>query len=213
MVLAVIGAGFGRTGTLSLKAALERLGFGPCHHMVELFQHPEQIPVWDRAVDGAKVDWDKLLAGYRSAVDWPACHFWRELADRYPAAKVILTVREPQAWYRSARATIFRFMEEPPNDDPVQQAQGRLVRKMILQQTFGGSTDDPELAIGVLRMHEEEVKRRIEPERLLVLDVAEGWPPLCRFLGVPEPEEPFPRANSKEEFEGRMEAMRAGRKP
>jgi hypothetical protein len=204
MPLSVIGAGFGRTGTLSLKKALERLGFGPCHHMVELFAHPEQIPLWDQATDGAPIDWDALLGGYRSAVDWPACHFWRELADRYPAAKVILTVRDPQAWYRSARAMIFRYMADPPPDEPAAaKAQWRLVRKMILRQTFGGSTDDPDLAIGVLRMHDEEVERTIPAKRLLVHEVSQGWEPLCRFLGADVPDEPFPRVNTTEEFLGK----------
>jgi len=204
MPLSVIGAGFGRTGTLSLKKALERLGFGPCHHMVELFAHPEQIPLWDQATDGAPIDWDALLGGYRSAVDWPACHFWRELADRYPAAKVVLTVHDPQAWYRSARATIFRYMADPPPDEPAAaKAQWRLVRKMILRQTFGGSTEDPKLAIGVLRMHDEEVERTIPAERLLVHEVSQGWEPLCRFLGADVPDEPFPRVNTTEEFLGK----------
>jgi hypothetical protein len=204
MPLSAIGAGFGRTGTLSLKQALERLGYGPCHHMVELLAHPEQIPLWEQATDGAPIDWDALLGGYRSAVDWPACHFWRELADRYPPAKVILTVRDPQAWYRSAAATIFRVMTGPPPDERAAKAQWRLVRKMILRQTFGGSTDDPELAIGVLRMHEEEVKRTIPAERLLVYEVSQGWEPLCRFLGAQVPDEPFPKVNTTEQFRGRQ---------
>ena len=204
MPLMVIGAGFGRTGTSSLKLALERLGLGPCHHMSELFVHPEQIPLWEQATDGAAVDWQALLAGYRSAVDWPACHFWRELAQHYPAAKVILTVRDPGSWYRSAAATIFRVMREKPKDVPAAQAQWRLIRKMILAQTFGGSTDDEALAIEVLEMHDREVRGAIPAERLLVYDVAEGWAPLCAFLGVPEPGEPFPKANTTEEFVGRL---------
>ena len=200
MSIMVIGAGFGRTGTLSLKTALEQLGLGPCHHMVELFKHPEQIPVWDAATDGAPVDWEALLAGYRSIVDWPGCHFWRELVDRYPGAKVVLTVRDPAGWYRSASDTIFRFMQEKPKDDPAYQAQWRLARKMILQQTFGGSTTDPELAMDVLKMHDAEVKRTVPDERLLVYEVKQGWAPLCTFLGVPVPDTPFPRSNTTEEF-------------
>ena len=200
MPLMVIGAGFGRTGTLSLKAALEQLGLGPCHHMVELFKHPEQIPVWDEATDGAAVDWEGLLADYHSIVDWPGCHFWRDLTQRYPAAKVILTVRDPKGWYRSASDTIFRVMREKPGDDPTAQAQWRLIRKMILQQTFGGSTADEALAIGVLEMHNEEVRRTIPAERLLVYEVKQGWEPLCAFLGVAVPEVPFPRTNTTEEF-------------
>ena len=200
MSIMVIGAGFGRTGTLSLKTALEQLGLGPCHHMVELFKHPEQIPVWDAATDGAPVDWEALLAAYRSIVDWPGCHFWRELVDRYPGAKVVLTVRDPAGWYRSASETIFRFMQEKPKDDPAYQAQWRLVRKMILQQTFGGSVADPELAMDVLKMHDEEVKRTVPDDRLLVYEVKEGWAPLCAFLGVPVPDAPFPKSNTTEEF-------------
>jgi hypothetical protein len=200
----VIGAGFGRTGTMSLKLALERLGLGPCHHMIELFSHPEQIPVWEEAADGAAVDWELLLADYRSIVDWPGCHFWRELTDRYPAAKVILTVREPKAWYRSASATIFRALREKPRDDPVAKAQWHVARKIIVEQTFGGSTADEALAIDVLRMHDEEVRREIPAERLLVYDVSQGWEPLCRFLAVPTPDEPFPKANTTEEFMARL---------
>ena len=200
MSIMVIGAGFGRTGTLSLKTALEQLGLGPCHHMVELFKHPEQIPVWDAATDGAAVDWEALLAGYRSIVDWPGCHFWRELVDRYPGAKVVLTVRDPAGWYRSAADTIFRFMLEKPKDDPAYRAQWRLVRKMILEQTFGGSVADPELAMEVLKMHDAEVKRTVPDDRLLVYEVKEGWAPLCAFLGVPVPDAPFPKSNTTEEF-------------
>ena len=200
MSIMVIGAGFGRTGTLSLKTALEQLGLGPCHHMVELFKHPEQIPVWDAATDGAPVDWEALLAGYRSIVDWPGCHFWRELVDRYPGAKVVLTVRDPAGWYRSASDTIFRFMQEKPKDDPAYQAQWRLARKMILQQTFGGSTADPELAMEVLKMHDAEVKRTVPDDRLLVYEVKQGWAPLCAFLGLPVPDTPFPKSNTTEEF-------------
>ena len=120
-------------------------------------------------------------------------------------------MRDPKSWYRSARETIFRIMEEePPEDDATAQAQWRLVREMILRQTFGGSTADPDLAIAVLEMHDEEVKRRVPAERLLVYEVAEGWEPLCRFLGVRVPDEPFPRVNTTEEFVQRLETRRAG---
>ncbi len=204
MPLMVIGAGFGRTGTTSLKAALEQLGLGPCHHMSELFRHPEQIPVWEEATDGGNVDWEHLLAGYRSITDWPGCHFWRELTARYPAAKVILTVRDPKSWYRSASETIFRALREKPKDHPTAQAQWRLMRKMILQQTFGGSTADEALAIGVLEMHNAEVERAIPADRLLVYEVSQGWAPLCQFLGVPTPDAPFPKVNTTVDFVDRL---------
>jgi hypothetical protein len=106
MALAVIGAGFGRTGTLSLREALDRLGFGPCYHMIELIEHPEHVDFWERAAAGGEVDWDEVLRGYRAAVDWPACNFYAPLAARYADAKVILTVRDPERWHESDRQTI-----------------------------------------------------------------------------------------------------------
>ncbi len=209
MALSVIGAGFGRTGTLSLRLALDRLGLGPCYHMLEVFEHPEHIPVWERAADGEEVDWDGLFHFYRSAVDWPVCAFYRELADRYPDAKVILTVREPERWYRSAMETIFPIMTgSPAGNDPVALAQARMATKVILEQTFGGRVNDRRHAIAVYEQHVEEVRRTVPAERLLVYEVAEGWGPLCRFLGLAEPPEPFPRVNTTEDFRQMIAARR-----
>ena len=108
--LAVIGAGFGRTGTLSLKQALERLGFGACYHMAEVATHLEHAELWLRAWHGEDV-WDTLFSGYRAAVDWPAAAFWPRLMERYPDAKVLLSLRDPESWFRSASGTIFQSME------------------------------------------------------------------------------------------------------
>ncbi|MGH8933214.1 MAG: sulfotransferase family protein [Egibacteraceae bacterium] len=118
-MLEVIGAGFGRTGTLSLKTALERLGFGQCYHGIELMRHPEHLPLWEAAVAG-EPDWAQLFAGYRACVDWPGVHFWRELVDAYPDAKVVLTVRDPRRWYASARNTFLPALEsrEEPRSSP-----------------------------------------------------------------------------------------------
>ena len=110
----IIGAGFGRTGTASLKAALEHLGFGPCYHMLEVIAQPERIHDWERALDGEVSDWDSVLGGFQSTVDWPGCAFWRELLDAYPDAKVVLTVRDPQRWYDSTHETIYQFAQNPP---------------------------------------------------------------------------------------------------
>ena len=93
MTLAVIGAGFGRTGTMSLKVALERLSFGPCYHMIEEMEHPEHDALWQAASDDKPVDWERLFAGYRAAVDWPVAAFWPELASHYPEAKTHLAER------------------------------------------------------------------------------------------------------------------------
>ncbi len=112
MTLKVVGAGFGRTGTRSLKEALEILGLGPCHHMMEVFMHPEQVPFWDRAALGEKVDWNEVFANYKSACDWPSCTFYKELADVYPHAKVILSLRDPRSWYKSVASTIMPSKNE-----------------------------------------------------------------------------------------------------
>jgi len=199
MTLEVIGAGLGRTGTTSLKLALERLGFVRCHHMTEFIAHPETAPDWNRAAQGEPVDWDRLLAGYRATTDWPACHFYQELAARYPRAKIVLTVREADSWFRSTQATIF-------SDQHLQQVAARpmgpFVSKAILPR-FGDRIHDREHLIQVYEQHNAQVRRVIPAERLLVYDVLEGWEPLCRFLGHPAPAEPFPRANTTETFRQR----------
>lgn len=194
MTLKVIGAGFGRTGTLSLKLALEQLGFAPCYHMVEVFKNPQAIGWWLDAADG-KPDWDKIFDGYHACVDWPAATFYETLAAAYPDAKVILTERDPEAWFRSTQATIFPRATPPDTDVPFDQ----LFRKVI-GRLFDYRMRDHEHVIGVYNRHNAEVRRRIAPERLLSYDVAQGWEPLCRFLEVAIPATPMPKTNTSEEF-------------
>jgi hypothetical protein len=211
MTLEVIGAGFGRTGTLSLKLALERLGLGPCYHMVEAFEHPDHIPLWEEAADDPAFDWERIMAGYRSAVDWPTCHFWRGLAAAYPAAKVVLTTRDPEAWYKSAWSTIFQLVARPtpPELPQVFHDQARMSKKIIVERDMDGRVDDREQAIACYLRHVEEVKRTIPQGRLLVWSVADGWVPLCGFLGVPVPAEEFPRANRGEDFPAKLQEIMA----
>lgn len=201
MPLEVIGAGFGRTGTNSLKLALEALGFGPCHHMHEVSHHPEQAAPWLAAAEGAPVDWEALFAGYRSQVDWPGARWWRELADAFPAAKVILTLRPAEDWYASFAATVAPEICRPPSGPSQAAADRRRMQRLTIgEQVFAGKADDRDAALATYRRHAEAVRAAIAPGRLLVFDVAEGWAPLCGFLGVPVPDAPFPRTNSKAEF-------------
>lgn len=193
MALKVIGAGFGRTGTLSLKRALEELGFGPCYHMVEVFQRKAES-LWNEAADG-RPDWERIFEGYRSSVDWPGATYYATLAEIYPDAKVILTVRDAEDWFRSTQATIFPKASPPEGDAPFD----RLFREVIAR-LFDNRLREHDHVIAVYRRHNEEVKRRIPASRLLVYDVAEGWPPLSRFLGVPVPESAMPKLNSTAEF-------------
>jgi hypothetical protein len=198
MTLSVIGAGLGRTGTLSLKLALERLGLGPCYHMKAVFEHLDHVPVWDRAANGEAVDWGSLFTGYRSAVDFPVASFHRELADHYPDAKLILTVRNPDKWYQSVSETIFRAFDSPLPDHLA--AWGEMVRKTIVERAFAGNVSDRDHLIASYQRHNEAVRQCYGPDRLLVYEVSEGWKPLCTFLGVPVPDEPFPRVNTTDEF-------------
>lgn len=203
MSLQVIGAGFGRTGTMSLKLALEQLGLGPCHHMIEVFGKPDHVALWQRAADGLEVDWAEVFEGYNAAVDWPVCAFWRELSEIYPDAKFILSRRDANKWYDSASATIFESMRQGLGDEEVHSgtsAHSKMVDTLIVNNTFSGNVDDREAAIAVYDAHNKEVMASLPPERLLVFEASQGWQPLCNFLGVPVPDTPYPRTNSTEEF-------------
>jgi hypothetical protein len=204
--LCVIGAGFGRTGTMSLKLALERVGFGPCYHMTEVFKNPEVAGYWEDAADGKRVDWEQVFAGYRSSVDWPGATFYRELADAYPHAKVILTVREPEAWFKSTQATI--FARDIPDDS--QEPWERMALKVIAD-LFDRQMHDKKKLIEVYERHNEAVQRQIASDRLLVYEISQGWQPLCDFLDVSVPAEPMPRVNTTEEFQQQVAAMIAKR--
>jgi hypothetical protein len=204
MTLTVIGAGFGRTGTMSLKLALERLGFGPCYHMLEVLAHPAHDPVWRAATRGEPVDWEALFHGYGSAVDWPVAAFWQELIHRYPDAKLILSVRDPAQWHRSAMSTIYKAMSSDPDPgDPQAQVHRAMTRELILERTFDGRMDDPEHAIRVYDTHNRTVQEVVSPDRLLVYEAGSGWEPLCAFLDCPVPDEPYPHRNTRAEFHER----------
>ncbi len=201
MPLEVIGPGFGRTGTNSLKVALEHLGFGPCHHMFEVRDNPELLPDWEAAARGEKVDWDKVFAGYRSQVDWPGARYWRELAAHFPKAKVILTVRDPDAWFDSAQATIFPFVTaRGTHPSPHANAIAEMAYRLIAIPTFDDRMTEREHATRVFRRHIAEVQAEIAADRLLTFDLSDGWEPLCDFLGVAVPEIPFPKTNSSKQF-------------
>ncbi|MEM7334090.1 MAG: sulfotransferase family protein [Chloroflexota bacterium] len=202
----LIGAGFPRTGTMSLRAALNELGVGPCHHMAAIFMDEKQAPLWQAIVDGAEPDFDAIYNDYQSTVDAPGCFYYKELMEKYPDAKVLLSVREPERWYSSVIDTIYlsylipRWMEWMPRIGMFSTIGPflRLVRTMIWEGVFDKRVEDKDFAIGVFNAHIEEVKRVVPPEKLLVFSVKEGWEPLCDFLDVPVPQDrPFPHLNEK----------------
>ncbi|HEX4260305.1 MAG TPA: sulfotransferase [Acetobacteraceae bacterium] len=207
MTLTVIGAGFGRTGTKSLKDALEQLGLGPCYHMIEVLQNPGFAEHWLRADAGAAMDWDAVFGGYASTTDWPACDHWRALADHYPDAKVILTTRDPEGWFASTQNTIFSSLNTRLAGDG--SAIGQLMRG-IGARHFGGAFDDRARCIAAFQRHNDAVRRGIAPDRLLEFDVREGWERLCRFLRVAVPATAFPSTNTTEEFRASVAQRLAG---
>jgi hypothetical protein len=201
----VIGAGLPRTGTLSQKVALEMLGFGPCYHMVNVLTNLPLADQWEAAMDG-EPDWDGTFGEHESTVDWPGAFFYRELADAYPDAKVLLSVRDPEAWDKSMRDTVWDHIyghslmahlskARELVDPDWQRYMGLMARMWAAQGIFNG----PELRPGqlgeALARYEAQVQRNIPQDRLLVWSVGEGWEPLCRFLEVEVPDTPFPRLN------------------
>jgi hypothetical protein len=201
MALEVIGPGFGRTGTNSLKLALEHLGFGPCHHMFEVRDNPAQLPHWERAARGETMDWDSVFDGYRSQVDWPGARYWRELAQYYPKARVVLSVRDPDQWHDSVKATIMPFIgARGKHPSPHVNAIAEMGHKTVNVDVFDDRLEDCEHAKRVFKKHIDDVRSAIAPDRLLVFDLRDGWDPLCEFLGTAKPDIPFPKTNSSKEF-------------
>lgn len=199
MTIRVIGAGLGRTGTYSLKLALEQLGYGPCHHMEEVVKAPErQVPLWSAAARGAP-DFESAYAGFNSAVDWPTAAFWRELSEAYPEAKIILTTRSPESWYDSYSQTIHALLsamdKAPPQFRPWFEMAIAVIKKSGIDDR-----KDRDRLIAAYKAHVEAVRSTIAADRLLVFDVREGWEPLCAFLGEASPAAPFPTSNNREEF-------------
>jgi hypothetical protein len=201
MTLSVIGAGFGRTGTNSIKKALEHLGVGPCHHMEEVFANPSQLPYWQLAANGESVDWDNVFEDYNSVIDWPSAHYWRELADFYPDSKILLSVRPFESWWGSFSGTIKQILENRDDiADEYPRSVADMAYKIIAEQTFSERMSDKSVVLSAFDQRLEEVKNTIRADRLLVFDVADGWTPLCDFLNLPIPSLDFPRSNSTNEF-------------
>lgn len=197
--LKVVGAGVGRTGTLSLKVALEQLLGAPCHHMIEVWLNPDQMAWWTDAIEGRPVDWADRLARYESVVDFPGCCFWPELLEANPDALVLLSVRPPEEWYRSASQTIFTTFDD---DDPAARPWLDAVRQLF-RDRFSDRFEDPAVMIEAYERHNDAVRRQVPPAQLLEWSPGDGWEPICARLGVEVPAEPFPKTNSTSEFRAR----------
>jgi Sulfotransferase domain len=220
MPLKIIGTGMGRTGTHSLKLALEQLGFGKCYHMAELFQNPRGLPYFEKAEKGEDVDWESLFIGYQSAVDYPVARYYKQLIVKYPEAKVIHTIRDPESWYQSASETIIwaskpsigrmaklmiklPFSPELRKQFPILKYNGSLINN-----EFGKDYKNKAEVIRHYNEHNETVMKVVPKERMLVFNAKDGWEPLCNFLGVPIPDEPFPQSNKRDEFINRIKNIK-----
>jgi hypothetical protein len=203
MTLRVVGAGLGRTGTMSLKLALERLLRAPCYHMAEVFAHPEHIPVWHAAARGEPVDWPALMKGFASAVDWPVGSFWPELAAAFPDALILLSTRSAESWWASASATIFPASTRPE----IARTPWNEMWMELCRSRFTTALTDRAACIAAFERHNADARARASKARFLEWRASDGWAPLCRALAVAVPDEPFPHANSKEEFLGQHGAQ------
>jgi hypothetical protein len=211
MQLRVVGAGLGRTGTTSLKKALEQLTCGPCYHMFEVFEHPESIAMWHAVARGESEDWDALLDGYSASVDWPAAAYWPELSAANPDAIVLLSSRAtPEEWWASMEKTIVNVltMDLPPGDEGM--AAHRAMVLELLARRFTPDWRDPQAAMAAYSSHNERVRSEVPADRLLDWQPGDGWEPICAALGVPVPSDPFPHENTSTEFhanvDGRLDA-------
>jgi len=208
----VIGSGFGRTGTLSLKYALEELGFAPCYHMEEVLRNPAHVPIWHDAAEGRSVDWHELFRDYEAAVDFPASIVYRDLMEAFPEAKVVHTVRDADPWYDSTLETIYRGSTLFPRWwRRVVPHMGRWVDmadEMIWEGLFDGEFENRESAIERYNSWTAEVIATVQPERLLVFEVKDGWGPLCEFLDVLQPDCDFPNVNDRESMQRRLSRAR-----
>jgi hypothetical protein len=200
MGLQVVGAGLGRTGTHSLKLAFEQLLGGPCYHMLEVINRPDQAAAWAAAVRGEQPDWTSFLAEYVATVDWPAAAFWRELSESAPDAFVVLSVRDPEEWWESASRTIFSVLSRgAPPDDAGAVAELAMITS-LLEQRFTPNWMDRAAAMEAFERHNTDVRASVPRHRLVEWCGGDGWEALCRPLGVDVPSEPFPHVNTTSEF-------------
>lgn len=198
MSLQVVGAGVGRTGTLSLKTALEQLTGRPCYHMLEILTHPDHVAPWREAAEGGKVDWSGFLDSYGATSDFPACLFWPEILEANPDAVVVLsTRRDSEAWWDSASQTIFAM---DASQVPPEMAEWFAMWQAVSSARFTADVTDKAAAIAAYDRHNAEVRASAPADRLVDWQARDGWKPLADALGVSVPDEPFPHLNTREEF-------------
>ena len=200
MTIQVIGAGFGRTGTKSLKSALEQLGFEKCYHMVEVNEHDHKHE-WLKAHRGESINWDVLFKGFKASVDWPSCNLWREQLHHFADAKIILSVRDADCWYESIMNTIYPYSKQLlESEDPQLSYSGKWAFEIIWDRIFDGRLNEREYVIDIFNQHNRSVINETPPDKLIVFEAKDGWEPLCEFLRVPIPNTLYPHTNTTHQF-------------
>lgn len=194
----LINTGLGRTGTTSLKAALEILGFSPVYHTTDLLISPKDIDVWEATLQGQAVDWRAFFAKYEVA-DFPAALFYKEIINAHPEAKVMISVRDPEKWFASASGMLDQ-LDSINLPIPHVQRVKRFMNTYAVNGLFEGRAKDKEFMVQFFEKHVEGVKQFVPADRLLIYNVIEGWQPLCDFMGVAVPQQPFPHENSGSGF-------------
>jgi len=197
----VVGAGLGRTGTNSLKLALEQLLEGPCYHMFEVIQRPADTAVWHAAALGEPVDWDVIFADYVATVDWPAAAFWREINAANPDALVLLSTRDSaETWWGSMSRTIAATLSRPVPAEETDDVKRRAMIVEMMKARFTADFANREAAIAAYEAHNQEVRRSVAPERLIEWQPGDGWEPICAALELPAPARAFPHENTTADF-------------
>jgi len=223
MAIKVIGAGFPRTGTNTLKRSLEILGISKAYHFKDLLLNPENLHYWQTLAETGSTKWDEIYDGYEASVDFPCYPWYKEHMERYPEAKVILTVRPFDKWYTSVKSTIWTAGPQTVPEKIAMMSKLlfsprlrkvikciKFVKAFLWNKQFEGRFLEPEFVETVWNKHIEEVKAYVPKEKLLVYDVRDGWGPLCKFLGTPEPAEPLPHLNKKENFKTMLQDLIKG---
>jgi len=197
----VVGAGLGRTGTNSLKLALEQLLGGRCYHMSEAFERPQDSAVWLAAARNEEVDWQQLLADFDAIVDWPGASLWRQILAANPGALVLLSTRDSaESWWRSVEQTIVPTLQQPIEPGDEDRLERRRMILALLEAHFTPDWSERDAAIAAYERHNDAVRGEVPPERLIDWRPGDGWEPICAALGLAVPAEPFPHTNASAEF-------------
>ena len=215
--LKVIGIGFPRTGTNTLRVALNMLGFGPCYHFWEYAAHPDHanmVKFWANVEslvasnEPNRIQWEAFFTkyDYESGCDQPLSVYWRELMAAYPNGKFILTVRDPYKWYQSYAKTCVKSWNLErwilSYICPHFITHTKCLNRFLKDNNIDVDNFKEKEAVKSFNAFIERVKDEIKDEsRLLIYDVSDGWQPLCQFLDVEIPKDKeFPVTNNQANY-------------